>query len=315
MPTRECVESKLSSARTADWHGWPALQGVKGEILELKQAAVASEEHELANHFWCLGAIVDSRRHFLEGFTEMKNGHFYDGWCALEKAEIALDTLLRHYNPDQDDDKFAVAFIMKQTEKFQSLFPYRMFISPALIVRRESCSICGETRSIENPCGHAKWQLYDGELCVSIVEDLDLLEVSFVTNPVQKYSVVFPKSEDGEEEGSYDYRLVENVCAGLRSPFDDWSIEWTKIRHPHKLYSSHEPQNPCPCESGKTYEECCLKEEGVLRPHAIVRFAIEPPEDLPPIIVREPDSLVRVKTSSDQQKPDGDTGRPVVARL
>jgi len=177
-----------------------------------------------------------------------------------------------------------IEFIGSQVSKFQSLFPYRMFLSPSLVIRKCRCSICGQEMSIRNPCGHRRGEIYDGELCTRIVEDADLLEVSLVPNPVQKYSVVFPKDSDGASSDPYDYRLVEYVTRGLRVPFDAWDVEWTNIRHPHELYSHYAKGDKCPCGSGKTYESCCLQESGVLRPHARVIFSVAPPEDLPAIV-------------------------------
>jgi hypothetical protein len=114
------------------------------------------------------------------------------------------------------------------------------------------------------------------------IAEFEVLEISIVKDPVQKYSVVFPGGD--EDADPYDYTLVDYVIRGLGAPFDEWKTTWTTARHPHSLYSHVPPTDPCPCGSGRTYAECCLMEEGVMRPHVVVEFALPPPAELPRVV-------------------------------
>lgn len=130
-----------------------------------------------------------------------------------------------------------------------------------------------------------KGNIYNGEMCVHVITKADVLEVSLVTEPVQKYSVAFVGKGDKEHiEDTYDYSLAQYVITGLNHPFAEWDIEWTKIRHPHSLFLDIKPTDKCPCDSGKLYKDCCLKESGVLRPHAQVYFSEKPIATLPPVV-------------------------------
>jgi hypothetical protein len=124
-------------------------------------------------------------------------------------------------------------------------------------------------------------EIYDGEMCCRIVTEAELLEISVVPDPVQKYSALFfsTNSETDEREDNYDYRIISYLIKCLASPFDPWTFQWTKIRHPHSRYTHLEYDSPCPCESGKTYGDCCLLESGVLRPHCQFSFLRKPPND------------------------------------
>lgn len=87
--------------------------------------------------------------------------------------------------------------------------------------------------------------------------------------PVQRYSVPFlvdPKTKESVDH--YDYSLVEYVIRGLRSPFDEWSLTKTTTRQPHRRFKHVGRNAKCPRESGRKYKSCCLREDGVLRPHS-----------------------------------------------
>jgi hypothetical protein len=116
-------------------------------------------------------------------------------------------------------------------------------------------------------------------MCYRTITQAELLEISLVPDPVQKYSVLFANNKDtGEKTDHYDYRILAYLIECLATPFDPWTFKWTKIRHPHSRYSHLEYDSLCPCESGKKYGDCCLLESGVLRPHCQFAFSKKPPE-------------------------------------
>ena len=164
----------------------------------------------------------------------------------------------------------------------RSLLSPVVFFSPGFIVRERKCSICGEAVSAVHGCGHRKGDIYGGRLCYHLIEDAVFLEISFVKKPIQRFAVPFMVKEDGTSKDHYNYALVDYVVSGLASPFSDWCYTKTKSRHPHSRYADVSPSAPCPCESGRSYEECCLLEaEGVLRPHLDIVFSDPPPDSLP----------------------------------
>ena len=110
-----------------------------------------------------------------------------------------------------------------------------------------------------------------------IVSKAKILGMAFVKNPVQKYSVPFFSDSKGEStKDQYNYAIVKYLIQRLTSPFHEWDIEWTKRRHPHSRFADIGQNEPCPCESGKKYKDCCLPKEAVLRPHCLFTFHVEP---------------------------------------
>lgn len=249
------------------------------ELEAVRVETVAAGDQALAKETWCLKTALEMQQKFVAAFIDMKAGRFYDAWCTLERVEIAALNLSRHMSLT---DEYALVFIDIQVERFQKLFPYAVFMSPAFIEKEVRCSLCNAKISIRSGCEHRVGEIYDGVQCHRIITDVEMLEMSLVPTPVQKYSVPFMTDRTtGKTVDHHDYSLVNYVVRGLRSPFDGWSTRWTKARHPHDLYRHVRRNDPCPCESGEKYKKCCLPEEGVLRPHVDIEFDVRPPKDLP----------------------------------
>jgi hypothetical protein len=180
-----------------------------------------------------------------------------------------------------DDETFGLRLIQKYTEQFQCLFPYALFLSPAYVEKERRCSICDAVASLRSSCEHDLGEIYDGVMCLHRITMAELIEISFVTEPVQKYSVLFMKNpKTGQQVDHYDYFAVSYVVKALANPFHGWSIERTTMRHPHSRYRHVGRNSACPCGSGDKYKACCLREEGVLRPHMNFRFDEAPATSL-----------------------------------
>jgi hypothetical protein len=109
---------------------------------------------------------------------------------------------------------------------------------------------------------------------------VEFLGTAMTKEPVQKYSVVFlPDPDTGGFKDTYNYSVIRYLVDRLQSPFDGWTFDKTKMRHPHSRYSHVGRNEPCPCESGKKYKNCCLNESGVLRPHVQFHFSNPPPKE------------------------------------
>lgn len=254
-------------------------KGVKDTLKKFKEQALARNDQSEAKLIWIYEEILEIQKNYISAFHQMKNGSYYDAWCSLERVENNIHFLEPHYKPEFDEYK--LQFIDKHTKQYQSLFPYKMFFSPALLVLEKLCSICQRPISIRNFCGHRIGEIYNGEMCCRIVKKAEPFEVSLVETPVQKYSVAFfndPKT--GQRGDHYNYTLVRYLIERLNGPFDTWNVQWTKKRQPHSRYKHVGRNESCPCGSGKKYKYCCLRESGILRPHCEFIFSVQPAEHL-----------------------------------
>src|ERR1700753_634310 len=176
---------------------------IAAQLEDIRVAAVAAGDQTLAKQTWCLKTALEMQQQFVAAFRSMQAGEFYDAWCVLERVEIKALNLERHRALNDD---YALGFIDRQGERFHKLYPYRVFMSPAFIERDIRCSICGAQMTLRGGCGHRVGEIYDGIQCLRHVEHAELLEMSMVPQPVQKYSVPFmtdPKT--GEKIDHYDY--------------------------------------------------------------------------------------------------------------
>lgn len=105
----------------------------------------------------------------------------------------------------------------------------------------------------------------------------EMLEVSLVTNPAQKYSVGFLHNGTGGQIDQYDYTVIRFVAERLQSPFHRWYGQWTTAFHPHSDFESVGRNLPCPCgRTDASYTDCCAEKPGVEMPHFQVQFEYAP---------------------------------------
>ena len=266
-----------------------SLQSSEFECNELRKAlssakknALEINDQERAKYIWGLETALQIIENFLLSFKLLKKGEYYKSWCLLERIEIDIGFLHEHLTRSTLD-KLRISLVEKLTRQFQSIFPYSIFMSPEILVREKKCNICDKIVDIRNLCGHRVGEIYNGEMCIRLVTRAQILSISFVREPSQKYSVPFLVDEDGKEHDKYDYFLVKWVIDRLQSPFDNWDVNLTAIRHPHEYFENYEKNAKCPCGSNSSYKDCCLLKEGVLRPHYEIYFSVHPPEDKPNI--------------------------------
>lgn len=262
--------------------GHPSVRRIRERLNLIKSDALRHQNERTANMVWCYETILDVQGKYWDAFRCLKTTHYYEAWCLYEQIEIALSSLSRHFT--EINDEFKLGFIAGQAQKFQKLFPYKLFTSPGMLYKRIECSICGKPIGLRHHCSHEVGQLYGGQLCCRVIKELSLLELSFVEQPVNKYGVPFSKGPDGQDKDHYDYALVFYVSNALASPFHGWDLRWTKRRHSHSRFADVQPDGKCPCGADRAYGECCLPEAGVLRPHAEITFSVPPQQGFPPMV-------------------------------
>lgn len=254
------------------------------EIIRLSKInAIKSNDQLEASRIWQAQTILEIQRDFLEAFELLKISKFYNAWCKLEQCEIKLSNLKYHHSPSSDDFH-RINYIERMTARWQNIYPYKVFFSPELLKKKVLCSICGLTITPRTRCGHLKREIYDGNLCHHIVVDVEILSISIVENPVQKYSVAFYSEEkNSESKDHYDYGNIRFIVDRLDSPFDEWESEFTTKILKHSELSHLDKVTNCPCLSGKNFGECCYGKSKITVPHLQVNFYVQSSKALPEI--------------------------------
>lgn len=238
------------------------------QLYDTKKEAIFKEKEKLANDCWRLISAIKLNSKYVEVFYKIKEEDYLDAWKELEQCEIASNSLVK--NCDKKFLKiYRIGFIQKHVQYWQSLFPYKVFFSPGYLIEYHSCSICGHKIRPRSRCEHDAGKLYMGEICSHKINGMKLLEVSMVTNPVQKYSVVTT------DEIKYNYSLVNSVSLKLNNAFHAWKPEWSTKKYPRKYFSSIDGADQCPCDSGLKFEECCSDKSEIIVPHLNIYLSEE----------------------------------------
>lgn len=229
-----------------------ALAECRVALADLKQRAVANGDQVTAKAAWCLETIADIHTEFLSVFYLLGRSEFQRAWNSLEKIQIQISFLDRHFADESAE--FGIEHIRTSTKRFQELYPFTMGVSPAYLYLETRCTICHTKQTPRGGCEHQRFEIYDGEMCGVEVTKADLLHISLVDNPSQKYSVIFPN-------GDNDRRLfhIRTLVEKLPSPWIRWN--YYKQETPDAAYRGIRRNASCPCGSTRKYKHCCLGKE------------------------------------------------------
>lgn len=223
------------------------------DIVAEKKKAQNSNDEQVANYLWAEETIVGIVRDFVSVFNLLKQEEFYKAWCVAEQVELAINNLIRNFPDFYQIVNYHITII----HQLQRLYPYRLFASYVINIKREECSICHKPRLIRSMCGHRKGYVYNGEICYNTVTDLDFISVDLVQNPVHKYAVVFLSDDKGNQYDHYDYGLFKGLMTYWKHPFQSWNYSIEDIRLKETDFPELTSDSLCPCGSGKKYESCC----------------------------------------------------------
>lgn len=237
---------------------------IEDEIELIRCDAIVVQDEVTANHCWCLGQIFSIQQRYLAAFFSLKAGKYEDAWYLFDQVEVSLGALESNFNTCINNDRYHMMLIGDITKEYQKLFPYRLFSSREVIIKGEECSICGKSLSIRHPCGHRIGKLYMGELCCSVVTDLEFKAVAIVSDPFDKYAILKIEGQD------YSYDVLEELMPKINNPFDAFRVETIRIKMPE--YEGVGRNERCPCGSGKKYKKCHMGRGSELMDHHIVHF-------------------------------------------
>lgn len=246
-------------------------------LKKLKNEAVNQKNEIFAKELWSFEEILKLQELYINAFNKMKNEDYYNAWCDLERAEIKYISLAKH---TKETYKYKMYFMVNHIRKYYRIFPYKLFSSIEYINLESRCSICNKVIEFKKSCGHKIGEIYNGEMCCRLITKWELIGYSLVTNPLNKYTVVFSVDQNDKKVDNYDYSIVKYLIERLKSPFDGWDFSRSQKRISHKNYRKINKHDECPCGSEKTYKECCLKKDGVLSKHIDFKFEKDIPEHL-----------------------------------
>ena len=99
-------------------------------LRDKKSEASANCDQGTAKLLWCLETIGRIQDHFLSAFLSISKSDFMTAWNQLERCEIELSFLDRHYS--EEDNEFGIEHIRVHSRQLQELYPYTWGLSPSL---------------------------------------------------------------------------------------------------------------------------------------------------------------------------------------
>lgn len=236
-----------------------------------KRHAVSIGDEVKANNCWRELEALELNILFIQAFHNLKAKNYRQAWNELEQCEIKYG-FISNNSTQEYLDASRLNFIKGRVIKWQSIYPYCVFCSPGFKVSYYSCSICSHKVRPRSRCEHIKGKVYNGELCVHEAHDMEFLEISIVNKPVQKYSVM-------HDDSTLDFTLIERLVSYLDHAFEDWDLNWTKMKFPIERFSSVLKDDKCPCKSEETFGACCMGKKYVEIPHIDFFFSKPLPSD------------------------------------
>lgn len=253
----------------------PSIPWTLNELEKIKEQAVADGDEERANNCWRESQALKLTIVFLEAFHKIKCKQYREAWYDLEQCEIGCNVVRQNSSEEFFLGK-NLGFIAYQVSNLQSLYPYSVFSSPGFTVGYFKCGICDHKIRPRSRCSHVKGVVYSGKLCTHIAHDVVFNEISIVSKPVQKYSVV-------HNDETLSFAVLEHLMTVLDGAFEDWDVIWTTRKFPIERFFRVGLDRECPCKSGNKFGACCSDKTEVEIPHIDFVFHKDIP-DLPGIV-------------------------------
>lgn len=174
------------------------------EIIDISKVR---NDELLANSSFVFKQYVSLFYSLCKYFTMLGEHDFELSWSKLQDC---LDIIYWVKKFTKSDNLLDIGEIYSLLNCYESLYPYNVFISSEIIVKKSHCSIC-KKRESDLICPHIKGNLYWGELAINVIDDLEFKGFALVTNPLDKRCVV--KMIKDKSYNYNEFKLLENFMA------------------------------------------------------------------------------------------------------
>lgn len=157
------------------------IKNYRTELSALKKQFVERKLENEANLIYCIDNSLLAVQYELQMLVNIKEDKMSEAWGNLVNAQTTYGTVVRNYPFEFET---ANGYIERLEGYEKLLFPKMFFSSVGGIIKQSNCSICKEAYS---KCDHIKGRLYNGELCVREITEMELEEVSLVDTPASKH--------------------------------------------------------------------------------------------------------------------------------
>ena len=193
--------------------------------------------------------IYDIHKKYISIFDLLKKQKYEEVWNLIDNTNKSIGCV--RINFDEHCNDYFLEYISEVLSNLEKLYPYKLFASRELLIKKVKCNICGKLVSPRCECTHIPLKLYMGKLCQYIVESegAEFLGISIVKKPMDKYALLKVSGKD------FDYKLLDSFAKRIDSPYRIWTIKCSKYKK--DVFKNVNRNDLCPCGTGKKYKRCC----------------------------------------------------------
>lgn len=191
----------MSRAKEFQLQSCRQLEGLRTEASSLKKEMVKVQDEDSANALLSFEEMITALASELKMWVALKEDDPNSAWDFLIDAQTATRTATQAHSVANHLDSYLQR--LNQLEKL--LFPPQTFLSPGMTIRYSECSICG---SEYGECDHVVGRAYMGKMCVRIIKDVELKEVSMVEEPANKQARMHIISDGSAKRDFLTWRAI-----------------------------------------------------------------------------------------------------------
>mgnify|MGYP001576091034 CR=1 FL=1 len=175
-------------------------------LAENKTSCILRGDEECANTILAMELSLRTVLHEIQMWIDLKHDAPEAAWDHLVSAQYACEGAIAVRRQMGTDSAGPENLLNKLLIIERFVFPPQVFNSVGGTARRRDCSICGDSY---DDCGHIKGRAYMGTICHTIVCEMDLQEVSIVTDPADKRCRITHFSDQGKMRNKMTWRLED----------------------------------------------------------------------------------------------------------
>lgn len=200
--THECSQfCFMSRAKEFQLGSCQKLDELKAEASSLKKEVIKEQDEDSANALLSLEEMITALASELKMWVALKEDDPNSAWDLLIDAQSAARTAVQAHSVAQHLE----GYLERLSHLEKILFPPQTFFSPGITIKYSECSICGMEYG---ECEHVVGRAYMGEMCVRIIKDVELGEVSLVEDPANKRARMLVISDGTAKRDFLTWRVI-----------------------------------------------------------------------------------------------------------
>jgi len=221
----------------------------KYEIIH--RIAVELNDEQLANATYVTKKYSNLLLKISSYLKTIKDKEYQSSWVILQDC-LDLTFWIGKYT--KIDNRLEIPSLIKLFSCYESLYPYKIFVSSELIVTKSRCSICGASwNSLD--CTHIKGNLVWGKVVTEEILDAEFSAIAIVPHPIDKRCII----EIDEKDQEYSFNKIDLFTGQNLYPFTMFTISSKKSFKRREDIKIVGVNSPCSCGSGLKFKKCCKK--------------------------------------------------------